>query len=126
SRREADEKDRTDYQTLFAQEEGSVAAPTAGLHFTERLLEDLKARGIGLEKVTLHVGAGTFLPVKADDTEGHTMHAEWGTVPAEVADALNAARAKGGRIVAVGSTSLRLLESAADANGYIQPFSGET
>src|SRR6185437_10354259 len=112
--------------TLFAKTEGSVAAPTAGLHFTPALTEKLVAQGISLHRLTLHVGAGTFLPVKADDTEGHTMHSEWGTVPAEVADALNAARAKGGRIVAVGSTSLRLLESAADANGYIQPFSGET
>src|SRR6478609_7213460 len=126
SRREADEKDRTDYQTLFAQEEGSVAAPTAGLHFTERLLEDLKARGIGLEKVTLHVGAGTFLPVKADDTEGHTMHAEFGAVSAATADTLNAVRAKGGRIVAVGSTALRLLESAAGEDGHLKALSGET
>src|SRR6476619_1789185 len=105
SRREADEKDRTDYQTLFAQEEGSVAAPTAGLHFTEKLLEGLKTRGIGLEKVTLHVGAGTFLPVKADDTAGHTMHAEFG---------------------AVGSTALRLLESAAGEDGRLKALSGET
>jgi len=126
SKRPPDDQDRADYQTLFAKTEGSVAAPTAGLHFTPALTEKLVAQGISLHRLTLHVGAGTFLPVKADDTEGHTMHSEWGTVPAEVADALNAARAKGGRIVAVGSTSLRLLESAADANGYIQPFSGET
>ena len=126
SRREPDEKDRADYQTLFALEEGSVAAPTAGLHFTERLLTSLKESGIGLEKVTLHVGAGTFLPVKADDTAGHTMHAEYGTVSAATADALNTARAKGGRIVAVGSTALRLLESAAGKGGRLQTFSGET
>jgi len=126
SRREADEKDRTDYQTLFAQEEGSVAAPTAGLHFTEKLLEGLKTRGIGLEKVTLHVGAGTFLPVKADDTAGHTMHAEFGAVSAATADTLNAVRAKGGRIVAVGSTALRLLESAAGEDGRLKALSGET
>ena len=126
SRREPDEKDRADYQTLFALEEGSVAAPTAGLHFTERLLTSLKESGIGLEKVTLHVGAGTFLPVKADDTAGHTMHAEYGTVSAATADALNTARAKGGRIVAVGSTALRLLESAAYKDGRLQTFSGET
>jgi S-adenosylmethionine:tRNA ribosyltransferase-isomerase len=126
SRRAPDEKDRTDYQTLFAQEEGSVAAPTAGLHFTETLLKGLRERGVALQKVTLHVGAGTFLPVKADDTAGHVMHAEFGTVSAEVADALNAARAKGGRIVAVGSTALRLLESAAGEDGRLKAFSGET
>jgi S-adenosylmethionine:tRNA ribosyltransferase-isomerase len=126
SRREPDEQDRADYQTLFAQEEGSVAAPTAGLHFTETLLAGLKDAGIGLEKVTLHVGAGTFLPVKADDTAGHSMHAESGTVSAATADALNAVRAKGGRIVAVGSTALRLLESAAGAHGQLTSFSGET
>src|SRR5262245_60597014 len=126
SRREPDEQDRADYQTLFAQEEGSVAAPTAGLHFTKKLLADLKGGGMGVEKVTLHVGAGTFLPVKADDTAGHTMHAELGTVSAATADALNAVRAKGGRIIAVGSTALRLLESAAGADGRLQAFSGET
>ncbi|MGE5164357.1 MAG: tRNA preQ1(34) S-adenosylmethionine ribosyltransferase-isomerase QueA [Sphingobacteriales bacterium] len=126
SRREPDEKDRTDYQTLFAHEEGSVAAPTAGLHFTEKLLTGLKDRGIGLQKVTLHVGAGTFLPAKAEDTAGHTMHAEFGTVSAEAAAALNAVRARGGRIVAVGSTVLRLLESAAAGDGSLRAFSGET
>jgi len=126
SRRAPDEQDRTDYQTVFAHDAGSVAAPTAGLHFTERLLAQLKARGIGLHKVTLHVGAGTFLPVKADDTADHQMQAEFGTVPAEVADALNAVRAKGRRIVAVGSTALRLLESAADADGRLRAFAGET
>jgi S-adenosylmethionine:tRNA ribosyltransferase-isomerase len=126
SRRAPDDQDRVDYQTIFATAEGSVAAPTAGLHFTPALLERLATQRISLHKVTLHVGAGTFLPVKTDDVEGHTMHAEFGTVSAEIADALNAVRAKGGRIVAVGSTSLRLLESAADESGRINPFSGET
>ena len=126
SRRAPDEQDRADYQTVFAHDEGSVAAPTAGLHFTEPLLERLAARGVELHKVTLHVGAGTFLPVKAEDTTGHKMHAEFGTVSAEVAEALNAARARGGRIVAVGSTALRLLESAAAEDGRLRAFSGET
>jgi S-adenosylmethionine:tRNA ribosyltransferase-isomerase len=125
-RRAADEADRVDYQTVFAREEGSVAAPTAGLHFTERLVEELCARGIALHKATLHVGPGTFLPVKAEDTADHRMHAEWGSVTAATAAALNAARRAGGRIVAVGSTSLRLLESAAAADGTIGEFSGET
>ena len=119
SRREPDEQDRSDYQTVFATPEGSVAAPTAGLHFTETLLAQLKARGIALHKVTLHVGAGTFLPVKADEIEAHRMHAEFGTVSRETADALNAARAQGGRIVAVGSTALRLLETAAERGRQI-------
>jgi S-adenosylmethionine:tRNA ribosyltransferase-isomerase len=126
SRRAPDEQDKSDYQTLFAAQEGSVAAPTAGLHFTDDLLTRLKARGIGLHKVTLHVGAGTFLPVKAEDTEGHKMQAEFGIVPADVAEALNAGRAKGGRIVAVGSTALRILESAAGAGGKLKEFAGET
>jgi S-adenosylmethionine:tRNA ribosyltransferase-isomerase len=126
ARRPPDEQDRSDYQTLFAREDGSVAAPTAGLHFTETLLGRLKERGVTLHKVTLHVGAGTFLPVKAEDTESHKMHPEYGTVSAEVADALNAARVKGGRIVAVGSTALRLLESAAGEDGHLKPFAGET
>jgi len=126
SRRAPDDQDKADYQTVFAHDEGSVAAPTAGLHFTEDLLARLTARGIGLHKVTLHVGAGTFLPVKAEDTEGHKMHAEFGSVSAETAEALNAVRAKGGRIVAVGSTALRLLESAAGAAGRLEPFAGET
>ena len=125
-RRAPDEQDRADYQTVFAHDEGSVAAPTAGLHFTEPLVERLSARGIGLHRVTLHVGAGTFLPVKVDDTTGHKMHAEYGIVPAEVAEALNVVRAKGGRIVAVGSTALRLLESAAGEDGRLKPFAGET
>ena len=126
SGRPDDDRDRSDYQTVFADRPGSVAAPTAGLHFTPRLLEALAAAGIGLERVTLHVGAGTFLPVKADDTRDHRMHAEWGEVPAAVADALNAARAGGGRIVAVGTTSLRLLESAAAPDGTIAPWRGTT
>jgi S-adenosylmethionine:tRNA ribosyltransferase-isomerase len=126
SRRAADEDDRADYQTLFARDEGSVAAPTAGLHFTDDLVARLQARGIGLHTVTLHVGAGTFLPVKADDTADHRMHAEFGIVRAQTADALNAARRAGGRVVAVGSTALRLLESAASEDGSIRPFSGET
>ena len=125
-RRDVDEQDRIDYQTMFAREEGSVAAPTAGLHFTEALVEELGARGIALHRVTLHVGAGTFLPVKAEDTSGHRMQPEWGSVSAETAAALNAARRGGGRIVAVGSTSLRLLESAAAEDGTLAEFSGET
>jgi S-adenosylmethionine:tRNA ribosyltransferase-isomerase len=125
-RRPADEQDRTDYQTMFAREEGSVAAPTAGLHFTEAIVQALRARGIGLHSVTLHVGPGTFLPVKAADTSAHRMHSEWGSVGAETAAALNAARRAGGRIVAVGSTALRLLESAAAEDGTLAPFSGET
>jgi S-adenosylmethionine:tRNA ribosyltransferase-isomerase len=126
SKRAPDEQDAADYQTMFAVNEGAVAAPTAGLHFTPALEAALRERGIGLNRITLHVGAGTFLPVKADDTAEHRMHSEWGTISAEVAEALNAARAKGGRIVAVGTTSLRLLESAAAENGTIQPFAGET
>lgn len=126
ARRPADARDRTDYQTLFAREEGSVAAPTAGLHFTEDLVECLRQRGVALHRVTLHVGPGTFLPVKADDTAEHRMQAEWGTVDAETAAALNATRRGNGRIVAVGSTALRLLESAAGADGELAPFAGET
>ena len=126
SRRPTDSFDRRDYQTVYAREEGAVAAPTAGLHFTDTLLARLDEAGITRHMVTLHVGAGTFLPVKADVTENHRMYPEWGTVSAETADALNAARAAGGRIVAVGTTSLRLLESAADDDGTIRPFAGET
>jgi len=125
-RRPADERDRTDYQTMFARDEGSVAAPTAGLHFTAALVERLQMHGVGLHRVTLHVGAGTFLPVKADDTSGHRMHAEWGEVSGETAAALNAVRHAGGRIVAVGSTALRLLKSAATPDGTLSAFSGET
>jgi S-adenosylmethionine:tRNA ribosyltransferase-isomerase len=126
SRREVDARDRADYQTLFARQDGSVASPTAGLHFTDDLLARLRERGVSVHIVTLHVGAGTFLPVKADDTDAHKMHPEWGRVSAETADALSAVRRAGGRIVATGSTSLRLLESAAGENGVIRPFSGET
>ena len=125
-RRAPDERDRTDYQTMFAQMEGSVAAPTAGLHFTDALTSRLEARGITLHKVTLHVGAGTFLPVKAADTGAHRMHAEQGNVTAQTADALNRVRRAGGRIVAVGSTALRLVESASGDDGVIRPFEGET
>lgn len=118
--------DRENYQTVFAKEEGAVAAPTAGLHFTPELFKALAKRGVGFETVTLHVGAGTFLPVKVDDTEDHKMHAEWGTVSQEVVDKISATRLAGGRIVAVGTTSLRLLESASTAPGTIHPFAGET
>jgi S-adenosylmethionine:tRNA ribosyltransferase-isomerase len=126
SKRPADEEDRADYQTMFARELGAVAAPTAALHFTPRLLDALNARGVRCETLTLHVGAGTFLPVKAEDTGGHRMHAEWGRIEAATADRLNQARASGGRLIAVGTTSLRLLESAADENGAIRPFDGDT
>ncbi|MDR3374111.1 MAG: tRNA preQ1(34) S-adenosylmethionine ribosyltransferase-isomerase QueA [Ancalomicrobiaceae bacterium] len=125
-KRAADERDLTDYQTVYARDEGAVAAPTAGLHFTPDLIERLQGKGIALHFVTLHVGAGTFLPVKAEDTDDHVMHAEWGSVSPAVAADLEAARARGGRIVAVGTTSLRLLESAVDAEGVIRPFSGDT
>jgi S-adenosylmethionine:tRNA ribosyltransferase-isomerase len=126
SKRPTDEQDRADYQTMFAREEGAVAAPTAALHFTPHLLDVLDERGIGRETLTLHVGAGTFLPVKADDTSGHRMHAEWGRIDASTADRLNAVRATGGRLIAVGTTSLRLLESAAGDDGMIRPFEGDT
>jgi S-adenosylmethionine:tRNA ribosyltransferase-isomerase len=125
SRRRADQRDEHDYQTLFAEISGAVAAPTASLHFTPRLLAALEARGVTLQRVTLHVGAGTFLPVKASDTSGHTMHSEWGEVTQATADILNRARAAGGRIVAAGTTSLRILESAA-ASGKIESLSGKT
>ena len=125
SRRDVDERDRQDYQTMFAREEGAVAAPTAALHFTPRLLDALDARGIGRETLTLHVGAGTFLPVKSEEIEEHQMHAEWGRIDAATAERLNAARASG-RLIAVGTTSLRLLESAADEQGTIHPFEGDT
>src|SRR3984957_11254902 len=134
ARRPADERDRADYQTRFARQEGAVAAPTDGLHFTDELVARLDERGIAIHTVTLHggagtflpVGAGTFLPVTAADTGEHKIHAEWGQVDAATADALNAARARGGRVVAVGSTSLRLLESAARDDGLIAPFTAET
>lgn len=120
------EADKEDYQTVYAQAEGSVAAPTAGLHFTDALFEQLDARGIARAFVTLHVGMGTFLPVKVDSTEDHTMHAEWGEITPAVADQINATRAAGGRIVAVGTTSLRILESAASDARQIEPFQGKT
>jgi S-adenosylmethionine:tRNA ribosyltransferase-isomerase len=126
SKRKPDERDRTDYQTMFARDEGSVAAPTAGLHFTDDLLARLSARGVAVHKVTLHVGPGTFLPVHAEDTANHKMHAEHGVVAAETAAALNTVKAKGGRIVAVGSTALRLIESAADEDGTVRAFAGDT
>jgi len=126
SRREVDERDRQDYQTMFAREEGAVAAPTAALHFTDGLLEAFDARGIGRETLTLHVGAGTFLPVKSEKIEDHKMHAEWGRIDAATANRLNAVRDSGGRLVAVGTTSLRLIESAADEDGTIRPFEGDT
>ena len=126
SRRPADESDRDDYQTMFARQDGAVAAPTAALHFTPRLIEALEAHGIGRETLTLHVGAGTFLPVKAEDTSEHKMHAEWGRIEAETAARLNAVKSAGGRLIAVGTTSLRLLESASYDDGAIHPFEGDT
>lgn len=125
-KREPDARDRDTYQTIYADKDGAVAAPTAGLHFTPELFAALDARGVSRHFVTLHVGAGTFLPVKADDTDEHKMHSEWGSVSTETAAALNEVRARGGRIVAVGTTSLRLLESAAREDGTIMPWSGET
>ena len=126
NKREADVADREDYQTIFAQQEGAVAAPTAALHFTDRLLAMLDERGVQRETLTLHVGAGTFLPVKADDTANHKMHSEWGRIDEATADRLNRARADGGRLIAVGTTSLRLLESATSEDGIIRPFEGDT
>ncbi len=125
-KRATDDADRSDYQTMFAQKDGAVAAPTAALHFTPDLLAALGAAEIESETLTLHVGAGTFLPVKADDTEDHVMHAEWGVIDAATADRLNAVRARGNRVIAVGTTSLRLLESAAGEDGVIRPFEGDT
>jgi len=126
SKRATDGRDRDDYQTMFADEPGAVAAPTAALHFTPALMAALEATGIGHALLTLHVGAGTFLPVKADDTSDHRMHAEWGRIDAATADRLNAVRAAGGRLIAVGTTSLRLLESATGEDGVIRPFADET
>jgi S-adenosylmethionine:tRNA ribosyltransferase-isomerase len=125
-KRAADDADRGDYQTMFAREEGAVAAPTAALHFTDRLVSALDEAGIARETLTLHVGAGTFLPVKVEDTAEHKIHAEWGRIDAATANRLNVARAAGGRIIAVGTTSLRLLESAAGEDGAIRPFEGDT
>ena len=126
ARRADDDRDARDYQTIFAKEAGAVAAPTAGLHFTPALRAAIEARGVPVHSVTLHVGAGTFLPVKVEDTDAHLMHSEWGSVSAETAAALNAARANGGRIVAVGTTALRILESATTEGGVVQAFSGDT
>ncbi len=120
------EQDRDDYQTHYARCEGSVAAPTAGLHFTSELLDALKAKNIEIGAVTLHVGAGTFLPISVDDTDDHQMHAEWGEITRACADQINQVRMRGGRILAVGTTALRLLESAADDGGVVRPFLGET
>jgi S-adenosylmethionine:tRNA ribosyltransferase-isomerase len=126
ARRAEDERDRSDYQTVYAREDGSVAAPTAGLHFTPGLLAALEAAGIGRAFVTLHVGAGTFLPVKTEAVAEHRMHPEYGEVSPAAAAAINAARAAGGRIVCVGTTSLRLVESAAREDGQVEPFAAET
>jgi len=125
-KRATDARDASDYQTMFADEPGAVAAPTAALHFTPGLIDALTSAGIGHETLTLHVGAGTFLPVKADDTDDHRMHAEWGRIDADTAARLNAVRARGGRLIAVGTTSLRLIESACDEGGQIRPFEGDT
>lgn len=126
ARRPADAQDAEDYQTMFAAEKGAVAAPTAALHFTPDLMARLAGAGIEHATLTLHVGAGTFLPVKAEDTSEHKMHAEWGRIDAATADRLNAVRARGGRVIAVGTTSLRLIESAAGEDGMIRPFEGDT
>ena len=125
-KRPTDARDADDYQTMFAREAGAVAAPTAALHFTAALMAALATQGITHETLTLHVGAGTFLPMKVDDTEDHKMHAEWGRIDAATAARLNAVRAAGGRVIVVGTTSLRLIESACDGDGLIQPFEGDT
>jgi S-adenosylmethionine:tRNA ribosyltransferase-isomerase len=126
AKRPTDERDADDYQTMFAREEGAVAAPTAALHFTPALIDALGKAGVSHETLTLHVGAGTFLPVKAEDTEAHVMHSEWGRIEAAAAERINAAKAAGARLIAVGTTSLRLLESAADGEGRVKPFEGDT
>ncbi|MFT4091426.1 MAG: tRNA preQ1(34) S-adenosylmethionine ribosyltransferase-isomerase QueA [Asticcacaulis sp.] len=126
SKRPEDAQDLEDYQTVFARTEGSVAAPTAGLHFTPELLKQLADMGVLTEEITLHVGAGTFLPVKAEDTKDHKMHAEFGVITSDSAARINAARAAGGRIICIGTTALRLLESACDDQGVIHPFAAET
>jgi S-adenosylmethionine:tRNA ribosyltransferase-isomerase len=126
AKRSPDDADKTDYQTVFARHAGAVAAPTASLHFDETLLRAIAARGVGLTEVTLHVGAGTFLPVKVEDVTTHRMHAEWGEVTPQAAGEINATRAAGGRIIPVGTTALRLIESAADADGRLRPWSGPT
>ncbi len=126
AKRAEDDRDRSDYQTVYAEHDGSVAAPTAGLHFTPALLDAIRGKGVSTHAVTLHVGAGTFLPVKVDDIAEHRMHSEWGEVSADTAEALNRVRAAGGRVVCVGTTSLRLLESATDADGTVRAFHGDT
>ncbi len=125
-KREIEERDKQDYQTIYAKSDGAVAAPTAGLHFTEDLMQRLKDKGVGIETVTLHVGAGTFLPVKVDKVKDHKMHSEWGEVSTDVVTCIKEAKAKGARVVAVGTTSLRLLESAARETGDLRAFSGDT
>lgn len=126
AKRAIDERDADDYQTMFAAEKGAVAAPTAALHFTPALMASLAAAGIGHTTLTLHVGAGTFLPVKADDTTDHKMHAEWGRIDAATAERMNNVRANGGRVISVGTTSLRLIESACGDDGIVRPFEGDT
>jgi S-adenosylmethionine:tRNA ribosyltransferase-isomerase len=126
SKRKVEDRDKVDYQTVYAANDGAVAAPTAGLHFTEMLLHRLAEKGVGFERVTLHVGAGTFLPVKVDDVKDHVMHSEWGVIEQATVERIGAAKAGGGRVVAVGTTSLRLLESAARATGQLEPFIGDT
>jgi len=118
--------DNENYQTIYAHNEGAVAAPTAGLHFTPEVLQKIKDKGVKMVFVTLHVGAGTFLPIKTDNTEDHKMHAEYGIITPEVADVINEAKQKGGRVIAVGTTSLRLLETSTDTSGVVHPFAGET
>jgi S-adenosylmethionine:tRNA ribosyltransferase-isomerase len=126
SKRAPDARDLDDYQTLFASQDGAVAAPTAGLHFTPELVAALTEKGVELHKVTLHVGPGTFVPVKVEDTDAHIMHGEWGQVTQDTATALNQVKAKGGRIVCVGTTSMRLLESATREDGVIEEFEDDT
>ncbi len=125
-KRPVDDRDSRDYQTVFASRPGAVAAPTASLHFTPALIAAIEARGVTILRLTLHVGAGTFLPVKAEDTDAHRMHAEWGSLDAETAARLNAAKRDGGKIIAAGTTSLRLLESATGEDGLVRPFTGDT
>jgi S-adenosylmethionine:tRNA ribosyltransferase-isomerase len=126
AKRSVEERDKVDYQTVYAAEDGAVAAPTAGLHFTESLLQQLTEKGVTIERVTLHVGAGTFLPMKVDDTDDHVMHAEWGEIDQATVERIHAKKVLGGRIVAVGTTSLRLLETASRKTGQLQPFIGDT
>jgi S-adenosylmethionine:tRNA ribosyltransferase-isomerase len=125
-KREEDEQDRADYQTVYAEKDGAVAAPTAGLHFTPELLKALEDAGVESARTTLHVGAGTFLPVKVEDTSEHKMHAEWREIRRETADAVNRAKAEGRRVIAIGTTALRSLESAADESGRVRAETGDT